>query len=299
MWYKRLMMSFSSAVLIFLLMIGSSAVLGQTGDKLVIRYLPPKDEFGSRSQYYAQLLKLALDKTVATYGEYELKPAEKAMNQRDALKAMMSGQGLDIVHTMTDKTRERVLLPIRIPLVKGLIGIRLVMINRQDQDKFRNVKSVDDLKRFTFGQGNDWPDTEILRYNDLKVDTSQEYITLFNMLADKNIDGFPRAVFEIWDEIQDQKSKDFVVADGFYLYYPTAMYFFVRKDKEGAAIAKRIEAGLRLAIQDGSFDKLFNATMKTYLEKANLKNRVAIKMKNPLLPNETPLNDPSLWYLNL
>lgn len=299
MWYKRLMMSFSSAVLIFVLMIGSSAVLGQTGDKVVVRYLPPEDEVGSRSQYYSQLLKLALDKTVATHGEYELIPAEKAMNQRDALKAMMSGQGLDIVHTMTDKTRERVLLPIRIPLVKGLIGVRLVMTNRQNQDKFMNVKSVDDLKRFTFGQGHDWPDTEILRYNDLKVNTSQEYGTLFTMLADKNFDGFPRAVFEIWDEIQDHKKKGFVAADGFYLYYPTAMYFFVRKDKDGAAIAKRVEAGLRMAIQDGSFDKLFNATMKPYLEKANLKNRVGIKLKNPLLPEETPLNDPSLWYLNL
>ena len=35
------------------------------------------------------------------------------------------------------------------------------------------------------------------------------------------------------------------------------------------------------------------------LNKAKLKDRIGIKLKNPLLPEETPLSDSSLWYLNL
>lgn len=274
-------------------------VAQQKAKPLVVRYLPPDEGVGSRSQYYSQLLKLALDKTVATHGAYELIPADKAMNQRDALKAMMQNQGIDVVHTMTDKTRERVLIPVRIPLNKGLIGVRLVMVNKKDKNKFLNVKTAEDLKPFNFGQGHDWPDTEILRFNDLKVVTSQDYSSLFTQLSDKNFDGFPRAVFEIWDEIQDHKDKNFDVADGFYIYYPTAMYFFVRKDVTGAALAKRLESGLRTAIKDGSFDKLFDSTMKTYLDKSSLKDRVGIKLKNPLLPDETPLNEAVLWYLTM
>lgn len=276
-----------------------SLVLAQDSKTLVVRYLPPDEDVGSRSQYYYQLLKLALDKTVDTHGPYELKPADKAMNQRDALKAMMNGQGIDVVHTMTDKTRERVLLPVRIPLDKGLIGVRLVMVNNSEKDKFLNIKQVDDLKRYTFGQGHDWPDTEILRFNDVKVNTAPEYGQLFTMLTDKNFDGFPRAVFEIWDEIEDHKDKNLSVADGFYIYYPAAMYFFVRKDMTGATVGRRLEAGLKAAIKDGTFDKLFNSAMKPYIDKAKLKDRVGIKLKNPLLPDETPLSDASLWYLNL
>jgi len=266
---------------------------------LVIRYLPPDEDVGSRSQYYYQLLKLALDKTVDSHGAYELKPSTKAMNQRDALKAMMAGQGVDVVHTMTDKTRERVLLPIRIPLDKGLIGVRLIMVNKSEQDKFLNVKQTSDLKRYTFGQGHDWPDTEILRFNDVKVNTAPEYGQLFKMLQAKNFDGFPRAVFEIWDEIENHKDKNLTVAEGFYIYYPAAMYFFVRKDINGAAVGRRLEAGLKIALKDGSFDKLFNTAMMPYINKAKLKERIGIKLKNPLLPEETPLSDSSLWYLNL
>jgi len=52
-----------------------------------------------------------------------------------------------------------------------------------------------------------------------------------------------------------------------------------------------------MAIEDGSFDKLFSVAMKSYLDKANLNNRVGIKLRNPLLSDETPLDNPLLWYL--
>lgn len=296
---NMLRLSFIIALCVPITLGFSQKLAAQNTKPLVVRYLPPDEGVGSRSQYYSLLLKLALDKTVATHGAYELIPADKAMNQRDALKAMMQGQGIDVVHTMTDKTRERVLIPVRIPLDKGLIGARLVMVNKKDKAKFLNVKTVEDLKRFSFGQGHDWPDTEILRFNDLKVVTSQEYSALFTQLSDKTFDGFPRAVFEIWDEIQDHKDKNFDSADGFYIYYPAAMYFFVRKDATGAALSKRLETGLRIALKDGSFDKLFDTIMKPYIDKSNLKDRIGIKLKNPLLPDETPLNDSSLWYLSM
>lgn len=277
---------------------GITPVSAQNDETIIVRYLPPEEVLGSRSLYYYNMLKLALDKTVESHGLYELVPAEKAMNQRDALKAMMAGKGIDVVHTMTDKTRESVLLPVRIPLVKGLIGVRLFMINNDDKDTFSTITTKADLKKFTYGQGYDWPDTEILKYNELKVNTSNNYQELFPMLKDKKIDTFPRAVFEIWNEIEDHKESGFIVADGFYIYYPAAMYFFVKKDIKGSKLSKRLEAGLRIAIEDGSFDELFNKEMKSFLENANLSKRIGIKLANPRLSEETPINDKSLWYLN-
>ncbi len=270
----------------------------QTPSPLIVRYLPSiNDDVYSSNQYYHNLLKLALDKTVATYGSYQLEPAPAAKTVLDAMKLMMQNSGIDIVHTNTDKTRERVLLPIRIPLDKGLIGVRLVMINDKDNDKFKGVKEFNDLKKFKFGQGDFWPDTEILKFNNLSVHSTKEYSDLFDQLNKGTFQGFPRAVFEIWDEIKDRPGKNLAIADSFYIYYPAAIYFFVRKDSNGVLLAKRIEEGLLMAIEDGSFDKLFSVAMKSYLDKANLNNRVGIKLRNPLLSDETPLDNPLLWYL--
>jgi len=270
----------------------------QKTSPLVVRYLPSiNDDVYSSDQYYHNLLKLALDKTVGTYGSYKLEPAPPAKTVLDAIKLMMQNNGIDIVHTNTDKTRERVLLPIRIPLDKGLIGARLVMINEKDKSLFKDVKGLNDLKKFKFGQGDFWPDTEILKFNNLTVVTTKEYSDLFDQLNNGTFQGFPRAVFEIWDEVKDRPDQNLAIADGFYIYYPAAIYFFVRKDSYGALLAKRIEEGLLIAIKDGSFDKLFSIAMKSYLDKTNLNNRIGIKLRNPLLSDETPLDNPSLWYL--
>lgn len=283
---------------VLLSVIAVCSVTAQNDDVTTVQYLPPQQNLGFENQYYEKLLELALDKTVDTHGPYELVPGNVAMSQRDALKAMIKGQGVDVVHTMTDKTRERVLLPVRIPLVKGLIGARLVMINEGDERMFRGISDVEGLQDFTFGQGYDWPDTEILRYNDINVKTSQEYQALFTMLENGVIDGFPRAVFEIYDEIVDHKEMNFRVADGFYIYYPAALYFFVKKTPEGAKLQKRLEAGLMEAIEDGSFDKLFMALNGEYLKRAKLNQRAVIRLNNPLLPEDTPLDNDALWYLN-
>jgi ABC-type amino acid transport substrate-binding protein len=284
---------------ILLSIIGVISAQAQNGDDVTtVRYLPPQENLGFENLYYEKLLRLALEKTIDTHGPYELVPGDEAMSQRDALKAMIKGEGVDIVHTMTDKTRERVLLPVRIPLVKGLIGVRLVMINKGDQGMFRNVRDVEDLKKYTFGQGYDWPDTEALKYNDIKVTSAQQYSDLFAMLENGVIDGFPRAVFEIYDEIMEHKDNEFAVADGFYIYYPAAMYFFVQKNTKGAKLHKRLEAGLKEAIEDGSFDKLFLALNGDHLKRAKLNQRTVIKLKNPLLTDETPLDVEEYWYID-
>lgn len=288
---KKLIISLTISLL-------SITAYSQSTEKLQIRYLPAiKDDVYSSNPYYYKLLKLALDETVESFGPYELIPGTESKTVLDALKAMMADEGIDIVHTNTDKTRERVLLPIRIPLDKGLIGVRLMMEYKNGKSKFQKVKDLNDLKNLTFGQGHFWPDTEILRHNSLTVKTSSEYNQLFTDLEASRIDGFPRAVFEIWDELKTHSDKNLSVADGFYLYYPAAIYFFVRKDAAGLKISERVEAGLKMAIKDGKFEKLFNEAMKVFLDKAKLDERMEIKLKNPLLPENTPLETKELWYL--
>jgi hypothetical protein len=52
-----------------------------------------------------------------------------------------------------------------------------------------------------------------------------------------------------------------------------------------------------MALKDGSFDRLFynHPDIKEALDKANLKSRRIFELTNPLLTDETPLNDKAMW----
>jgi len=252
-----------------------------------VNYLP-----NARGSYYIELLDLALEKTVDSHGEYELGPADGTYTQREGLIAMRKGKGIDIMHTMTSNPREMVFRPIRVPLSKGLLGYRLLMVKEGDADILLGKATEEGAKTLTYTQGADWPDTEILRKNGFEVVTEKDYPKVVELFRTDRIDAFPRSVIEIWDEVEN--FEEFEVEKNIVLQYPAPIYYFVNKrDKE---LAERIKQGLDRAIADGSFDKLFNKHYDGVLEKSNLQNRNIIKLDNPLLPEDTPMNESKYWF---
>lgn len=252
----------------------------------------PQPEPGDERQNYPRkLLALALTKAGT---EFELRPSARVMTQSRALSELSRGVDVNVVWSMTSKEREDMFLPIRIPIEKGLLGWRIFLINKNKASQFAAVKTLDDLKKYEAGQGHDWPDTEILRANGLKVQASANYDGLFKMLQSGRIDYFPRSILEIWAEAKNHPDMDLEIEKTLILQYPTALYFFVNKDD--VALAKLIETGLRTAIKDGSFDKLFAAEYGDDIKRANLKGRNRFQMQNPLLPDQTPFHDKKLWF---
>jgi hypothetical protein len=61
-------------------------------------------------------------------------------------------------------------------------------------------------------------------------------------------------------------------------------------------LGRLLTTGLEMAVADGSFDKLFNATYLEMLQQLGLNKRTLLTLKNPLLPINTPLADKALWY---
>eukprot|EP01032_Pedospumella_encystans_P003237 gene3237-3816_t len=117
------------------------------------------------------------------------------------------------------------------------------------------------------------------------------------LLAAGRFDYFPRALGEAVRESDQFAARGIVAAPGFVLHMRSAVYFFV--NKKNHALAAAIEHGLRSAIQDGSFDKLFRELNDTAIERARLAQRQVIELANPELPPETPLADKSLWFVPL
>lgn len=277
--------------LLLLAVVATPLLAGET----TIRHIRGESGQDARNDYFLAVLTLALEKT-ADEGPWKLEPIDEVMPQGRALQHLSEGRDLDVVWSMTSIAREQQNRAVRIPLMKGLMGYRLLIIRDEDQVWFQRLAGIDQLRELRAGQGHDWPDTDILRSNGLAVDTAADYDSLFRMLQQGRFDYLPRAINEPWQEVAARADLGLAVENSLLLYYPTAEYFFVRPDNN--ALADRLERGLRRAIDDGSFDTLFreHPVNAEAFGKANILKRKVIRLTNPLLPKETPFSDPALWW---
>ncbi|WP_018275818.1 transporter substrate-binding domain-containing protein [Teredinibacter turnerae] len=247
--------------------------------------------FLQRDRYFLRLLQLALDRSGTNY---RLAPVLLPPMSENRSEKYLQAKRYDVHWMMTNTRHENSLIPVRIPLYKGLIGWRLLLVHREDEADFANVTAVAQLKRKLAVHGLDWPDTGVLVANGFRLRTSLDWMSLFRLLDTHDVDYFPRSVAEIWQEIDSSPSSNIVVEDSLAVHYYAAYYFFVSKDN--AQLAEEIEKGLNAAIADGSFDRLFNANFANAIARANLPHRRVLHVNNPLLPAKTPVHRKELWF---
>lgn len=273
-----------------LFLLGLCWMAAVRAEPIVIHYPRAESVEDERGEYGHALLKLALEKAGNKY-RVELSPT--SMQQNRALVELQSGAGrIDVVSTMTSVERENLLLPIRIPMSRGLIGWRLGLVKAERKNLLASVRSVEDLRRYTSGQGHDWPDLAILRHNGIVVYPVTVYSSLFGMLRAERFDWAPRSVHEIWSEVRHH--PDLAVDPNILLIYPTADYYFV--NKQNTELAENLRLGLETALADGSFGQLFALHFGPAIRRAQLDKRVLIELNNPLLPPQTPLARKELWF---
>ena len=257
-----------------------------------ITYPRPIDDSDARAQYPIALLKLALDKTGVNY---ELRPSDRILLTGKAMRQLRENREVNVVWSMTDSQREKELTPIRIPIAKGLIGLRVFVINQNKKAKFDDVLSLTDMRKLVPIQGEEWPDTKILQANGFNVFTVPEFREAYDMIKQGKGDFFPRSVMEVDAELEAEgRRNNFYLEPSMALYYPTAMYYFVSGSNK--TLANLIETGLNRAIEDGSFDALFESTYAPILASLGVNERKIFTLENPLLPIETPLTNSALWY---
>jgi ABC-type amino acid transport substrate-binding protein len=239
--------------------------------------------------YPIRLLRAALEKS----GEpFALQASPVPMVQDRSLREIAAGNQVDVFWSMTSIEREQYLLPVRIPIDKGLFGWRVFLTTEKNQHLTETVQTIAQLKKLVILQGHDWPDTKILQSNKLKVITSNQYRSMFNMIATGRAELFPRSILEVWKEIALEK-HNLRVDPRLSIYYPTALYFFVSKSQP--ELAKRIEKGLNQMIKSGEFEQLFLEEYGADLAEAVATKRRVIYLENPFLPKETPLTRKELW----
>lgn len=264
-----------------------------------MRYIhpPPESATDRRYDYYWDLLKAALEATSKTHGAFELAAFGQPMNSKRALETLTKGEEITLMLTTASAEREAALLPVRIPLDKGLTGYRLFLINSESQPKLDKVKTIEELKQFKMGQSSTWVDLKILSSAGLTVEPGGNYKDLFRMLEGGRFELFPRGVNEISSELLSGQTSfaKLAIEKNLMVYYPLPRYFFFTRNPQGEALAKRVDDGLRIMLKNGEFDRRYQAFKKQTLEGLNLSGRRLFRIPNPLLSPETPLNQTDLW----
>ena len=285
-----------SAFLAVLVFMTAAAALAQPVMTYV--YNAPESALDVRYQYHWEILRTALEKTTPKWGPYRMVKSERMTERRQALELKNATGKLTVMYLSTTPEFERNLIPIHIPVDKNLGGYCVFLIRKEEQPRFANVRTLADLRKFTFGLGLGWVDVDILNAAGLKVVTGSSYDGLFEMLARKRFDIFLRAAVEVLDEYDQRKSRlpDLRIEDNLILYYPLPMYFWFPKTAEGRRLARRAEEGMRMMIADGTYDRIFDKYQRHKIERLRLKSRRIIKIGNPFLGPEVPFSDKRLWF---
>jgi ABC-type amino acid transport substrate-binding protein len=261
-------------------------------------YNAPESALDVRYQYHWEILRTALEKTTPKWGRYRMVKSERMTERRQALELKNATGKLTVMYLSTTPELERNLIPIHIPVDKNLGGYCVFLIRKEEQARFASVRSLADLRKFTFGLGLGWIDVDILKAAGLRVVTGSSYDGLFEMLARKRFDIFLRAAVEVLDEYDRRKSHlpDLDIEKNLILYYPLPMYFWFPKTAEGRRLATRAEAGMRMMIADGTYDRIFDKYQRHKIERLRLKSRRIIRIGNPFLGPEVPFSDKRLWF---
>ena len=241
-----------------------------------------------RYKFGLAVLDLVLKKSGAVY---QLTAPDSGINEGRGEWLVILGN-LDLEFMSTTADREKDMIAVKIPIYSGLLGARLLLVNKSDKKAFSHVQSVEELQHFVGGHGLHWGDLPVYEANNLPVQTSATYDTLFKMLKGRRFNYFHRGISEIRGELS-RHAADLTIADNIFLFYPHPVYFFVTKSKP--ELAKQIEKGFRVALSDGSYKQLFDSEYKELIQQAQLDTRKLIVLKNPVNPPCTPPIDTHWW----
>lgn len=246
--------------------------------------------------YLVQLLQAALEASKPQYGPYKLSTEILSMQRRRVLVELQSGQLVNVGIQLTSPDWEQALLPIRIPVDKGLTNFRIALIDGRRQEEFSHIKSLQQLRQLAVGVGEQWATRDLYYQNDLHVVTGNSNSGMAGMLMQGRFDYFPRSVEEAVRETKalSPSNPNLAMEKTFMIYLPVPRYFFI--SPHAPRLAERLKAGLEKLIASGDFDRAFRDYYGPAIVEAGLCGRTIFRLKNASLSPETPLERRNLWF---
>jgi nitrogen fixation protein len=136
---------------------------------------------------------------------------------------------------------ETLVVPIRYPILRGLLGHRVFITNKETSAILNAEIPFTELKEFKVIQGQGWGDVLILKNGGFtKVRTIADFDSLFKMIEVNRSSLFPRSIIEPYNELGERchlnendecTDRNLLVDDKLLLIYKLPMFIFVSPER--------------------------------------------------------------------
>lgn len=271
-----------------------TAACAQTSEMM---YYKLWGSFDGRHEYEVQLFKLAMDLTASEYPPYVLTQYNFPMSSQRGRREVARGDKVNFYvappRSPGDELYEEV-VSIPVPIMKGLLGYRKLLVDVNSMEAFAGIKHVGELKKFKVGQARGWPDVRIYKHAGFRIEDSAQFVELFSMLDQGRFDFLPLGIMEADKALQtyDKDSANLIALDSLYIYYPWPAVFQVRAQE--TLLIERLRKGLERAQESGAMDKLFNTFFADALAALAAEDYQLLVLDNPHLEATMGLGTPLL-----
>lgn len=243
---------------------------------------PPESNNDHRYQYTYDLLTLIIEATNNDFGVGTIQISDVVMSRNRIFRGLLEGKTVNVIAEASNSQWDEKLIPIKIPIRKGIQGFRVFIIKKQNLSIMENINTLAQLMALDTGSGSQWSSKAAMQNAGFNVIESIQYDNLFNMLSMGRFITFGRGINEAFQEVEQFKQQypDLVVDDNILLHIPLATYYYVAPNQP--RLATRIKEGLKRIIANGKFDELFYRRHCEFLLKSNINHRRVFKINNPL-----------------
>lgn len=220
-------------------------------------------------------LELAIKASEQDYGEAEVVhlriPVEEERQLRNLNQSIT-----DVAWATCSLKRNESYLPVLVPQIAGLFGVRVNVI-RENDPRFSAINSVGALKRLVAVQSEKWHDHDILVNNGFTVLSSDRF-SAYRAVERGLADYYPRGIAEVVGELKAANVDGLAIAPDHALRYPLLFLVYVRKGN--SALAERLSTGFQRTVESGAFLKLMEEQQWYKEAKSILRGRTVFDLEN-------------------
>lgn len=237
-----------------------------------------------RYRYAAEVLRLALQ-----HAEVRRRVVQIGGMTQARMAVEVAEGRMDVLLLPMSWPSNAAITPVRVPLRRGLLGVRLLLARPAQARAIAQCKTLDELRsRFVMGYGADWIDRPAFEPLGFKLVLGASYSGLFDMLRAGRFHYLSRGINEIWAELDHpQLGRGLVVVPDIALSYPLDDYLWVRHGN--TVLEEQITRGLARARADGSFLALFDRFHREGMRRAALEQRTIFEIGGYPVEPGTPL----------
>jgi len=235
----------------------------------------------SRQVYEQQVLQAALSaagvKEAINSDERELSISEES--------SVFSQQLFDVFATVQGNPKlnkeNKILIPQ--PIMKGLLGQRLLIIRQTDSAMFGAINQTDEMKKIRSGIPTGWADVALFKANHYNTIEMGDFDTIFQHLVNNDFDYLALGANEIEQVYQQAELEKLglTIAPTLMLEYPFPVVFYVNPNNP--ELAQQLNTGLDMIIKDGTLNAMFDKHFGHLYSRLHLADRTRFKLNNPLV----------------